>query len=292
MTTRFPTCPPTGIAGPGPGEGPGGAPLDDYAGYDDFPPAGPAWEHGPAGPQEAARRAEPDPDEPWPPRARRDPFRIAAGGRLTGRVVAITAVAAAILGFGVVIVTGRVNQSLPSSALPGGTVAPGTAGPGTAGPGTPARGTPASGAAASATAPPVTQAQAQQVLATYTSTNNTANAQASQPQLATVETGSSLAIDAGIDRVKHASGSAPYPAYGPAHAAYYIPLEPPATRAGSPSRSATRSPAPRARSSTASTWSSPKPRPGPHGRTRSSPSSSRESRRHVSPSTRTATRPR
>ena len=54
-----------------------------------------------------------------------------------------------------------------------------------------------------------------------------ANAQASQSQLATVETGSSLAIDAGIDQVQSASGSAPYPPYGPAHASYYIPLESP-----------------------------------------------------------------
>jgi hypothetical protein len=87
-------------------------------------------------------------------------------------------------------------------------------------PGTPAPGTPATQA-------PITQAQAQQVLAAYTSTNNMANAQASQSQLATVETGSSLAIDAGIDQVKSASGSAPYPPYGPAHASYYIPLESP-----------------------------------------------------------------
>jgi hypothetical protein len=103
---------------------------------------------------------------------------------------------------------------------------PGTAVRGTAAPALPsASGT--AGRQPPAPQAPVTQAQAQQVLATYTSTNNMANAQASRSQLATVETGSSLAIDGGIDQVKSASGSAPYPAYEPAHASYYIPLESP-----------------------------------------------------------------
>jgi hypothetical protein len=74
--------------------------------------------------------------------------------------------------------------------------------------------------------PPITQAQAQQVLAAYTTTNNAANASASDEQIAMAEAGSSLAIDVGINRGKRANGSAGYPAYTPMAASYYIPLEP------------------------------------------------------------------
>jgi len=76
-------------------------------------------------------------------------------------------------------------------------------------------------------APPITPAQAQQVLASYTSANNMANAQASDSLIATVETGSSGAIDSGIYQAQRASGGAGYPAFGPLSAAYYIPLESP-----------------------------------------------------------------
>jgi hypothetical protein len=180
--------------GPASDRDPGRGPLDDYAGYDDFPPGPARFRRRPGG----------------------IPFRgITTGARPPWRIVAVTAVAAA-LGFVIVMITGNVKQSLPPSALPGATTAPGASSHGTA--------TPAPGAA---TQPPIAQAQAQQVLATYTSTNNEANAQDSQAQLATVEAGSSLAIDDGIDQMKKASGSAPYPAYGPAHATYYIPLESP-----------------------------------------------------------------
>jgi hypothetical protein len=193
-------------------------PRNDYAGYDDF-------QSGLAAQAEAAWQARSRPDESWPPRFRRGPRRrIAAAGRPPWRVVAVMALAAAALGFGVVIVTGRVNHSLPSSALPSGAAIPGTTAPGTPVPGTAAPGTAAPGTATQA---PITPAQAQQVLAMYTSANNMANAQASESQLATVETGGSLAIDGGIDQVKNASGSAPYPAYGPTRASYYIPLESP-----------------------------------------------------------------
>lgn len=219
LDETIPDLPP--YRSPGPGRDPGQEPLDDYAGYDDFQPR-PAWQ------DEAAWQERPVPDEPWPPRFPRR--RIAAGGRPPWRVVGVTAVAAAI-GFGAVIITGRVNHSLPSSALPAGTIAPGTAMPATPSASATTQLQPPAGQPSAtqplALQPPITQAQAQQVLATYTSTNNMANAQASQAQLATVETGSSLAIDGGIDQAKSASGSAPYPAYGPAHASYYIPLESP-----------------------------------------------------------------
>ena len=94
--------------------------LDDYAGYDDV-------QSGLARQAEAAWQEQQHPDGAWAPRLRRGPRRrIAAAGRPPWRIVGVTALAAA-LGFGVVIVTGRVNHSLPSSALPGGTVVPGTA---------------------------------------------------------------------------------------------------------------------------------------------------------------------
>ena len=221
--------------GPLPGQDQGQAPLDNYAGYDDFP-SGPAAIRAPMQ-AEAATQAEASgqdwaggedeagwQDEPQPPRFRRVPrHRYALGAqRPRWRAVAVTAVATAALGFGVVVVTGRMNQSLPSSALPSGTAVPSVGRPATAVPGAPGT----TGQQPTATAPPITPAQAQQVLATYTATNNTANAQASQARLAIVETGSSLAIDSGIDQGKSASGAAPFPPYGPAHASYYIPLEP------------------------------------------------------------------
>jgi hypothetical protein len=248
LDETIPDLPPYRSPGPGPGRDPGQEPLDDYAGYDDFQPGPawqdepprrdePAWQDKPPWRPEAAWQERPVPDESWPPRLPRVlSRRITAGGRPPWRIVGAAAVAAAALGFGAVIVTGRVNHSLPSSALPAGTIAPGATMPGTVAPGTAMPAVPSASATTQLqppagqppiTQPPITQVQAQQVLATYTSANNMANAQASQAQLATVETGGSLAIDGGIDQVKSASGAAPYPAYGPAHASYYIPLESP-----------------------------------------------------------------
>ena len=76
-------------------------------------------------------------------------------------------------------------------------------------------------ASASSPAPPLTPAQAKAVLAGYTTVNNSANAKRSATLLATVEAGSSYAIDAGLYRVQQ--GTAPFPAFGPARATYYIP---------------------------------------------------------------------
>jgi hypothetical protein len=70
--------------------------------------------------------------------------------------------------------------------------------------------------------------QAKGVLAAYTTANNSANAQRSDATLATVETGSSEAIDAGLYQEQQASGTAPYPAFGPAQATYYLPRTEPA----------------------------------------------------------------
>ena len=70
----------------------------------------------------------------------------------------------------------------------------------------------------------------------YTAANNQANAQRSDSVLATIETGSSYAVDAGLYRMQQAENAATYPAFGPQRAQYYIPRETPPTRAGSSSR--------------------------------------------------------
>lgn len=70
---------------------------------------------------------------------------------------------------------------------------------------------------------PITFTQAEAVLAEYTAVNNRANAQRSGALLATVEIGSSYAIDAGLYRAQQAAGMAPYPAFSPVQATYYIP---------------------------------------------------------------------
>ena len=61
------------------------------------------------------------------------------------------------------------------------------------------------------------------MLAGYTTANNSANARRSAATLATVETGGSYAIDAGLYTVQAADGAAPYAAFAPVTATYYIP---------------------------------------------------------------------
>jgi hypothetical protein len=72
---------------------------------------------------------------------------------------------------------------------------------------------------------PLTLAQAQAVVDRYTTANNEANAQRSDAQLGTIETGSSYAIDAGLYRAQGAEGAAPYQPFGPTQAQYYIPRQ-------------------------------------------------------------------
>ena len=95
----------------------------------------------------------------------------------------------------------------------------------------PARSAPSSAAPSPSPTGPLTLTQAQAVLARYTTVNNAANAQRSESLLATVESGSSLAIDAGLYQEHQAAGTAPYPAFGPVQATYYIPRAEPASRA-------------------------------------------------------------
>jgi hypothetical protein len=77
--------------------------------------------------------------------------------------------------------------------------------------------------------PPITRTRAQLVLAAYTTANNTANATASDSLIATVETGTSLAIDQGVYRGQRAAKAHGFPAFAPVSARYYIPLEDPAS---------------------------------------------------------------
>jgi hypothetical protein len=77
--------------------------------------------------------------------------------------------------------------------------------------------------------PPVSMPEARAVLAAYTTGNNAANAARSDARLATVETGSSQAIDAGTYLMQQAVGAAAYPAFEPVSTTYYIPRTEPAT---------------------------------------------------------------
>ncbi len=93
--------------------------------------------------------------------------------------------------------------------------------------------TPTASASASASpsrpaAAPLTLTQARGVLAQYTQTNNTANNQRNTTLLATVETGSSYAIDAGFYAEQQGIGARPYPAFTAVQATYYIPRAVPA----------------------------------------------------------------
>jgi hypothetical protein len=65
------------------------------------------------------------------------------------------------------------------------------------------------------------------VLAGYTAVNNEANAQRSDTRLATIETGSSYALDAAVYQAGQAAGTATFPAFGPVSANYFLPRDEP-----------------------------------------------------------------
>ncbi len=142
-------------------------------------------------------------DELWPehPHAGH-PGRRARSGPLRWLVPAVIVTAAAAAGAAVVLLGGSGDPSAPATPS-----------------------APAAPLAPSAPAAPLTIAQARQVVASYTTANNEANAELSDAVLSTIETGSSYAIDAGSYRVQRAEGAAPYPAFGPQHAQYYIPRQ-------------------------------------------------------------------
>ena len=201
-------------APPDPGTGPesGGQWHDDWqAGFEglgrpDAADADAGW----PGPEPAPGEF----DEDWA-----DGGRRRAGGR-RWLVLAGIVVAGAAIGAGAVLLT---NGSPGSQATP--SPRAGKQSGGVAPPVTPAARASAS-ASATSPAPPLTLTQAKAVLAQYTTVNNNANAKRSGTLLATVETGSSYAIDAGL--YQEQQGTAPFPAFGPAQATYYIPRDEPA----------------------------------------------------------------
>ena len=221
--------PPPAAGAPGPGEG-------------ELPDIGrPPWEIPPAGWADQFAAPPPDPAtarEPYYPAALRGaaadgqetPDWAAAVGRHRrgGRrwlVPAGVVTGAAVAGAAAIALTGG-HRSVPPGA---------GAGPAAAIPVATARATATARMAVRiaakpgpAAAAPLTLTQAQAVLARYTSANNTANAQRSETLLATVEGGSSDAIDAGQYRAQRAAGTAPYPPFSPVQATYYLPAGEPA----------------------------------------------------------------
>jgi hypothetical protein len=117
--------------------------------------------------------------------------------------------------------------SVARPATPGGLAGTGSAGPAPATSASAGTG-PASTAPSAPAAGPLTMAQAKGVLAAYTTVNNDANAQHSGTMLASVESGSSFAIDAGLYQEQQAAGTAPFPAFSPVQATYYLPRDEPA----------------------------------------------------------------
>jgi hypothetical protein len=159
-----------------------------------------------------------------------DPADWAAGGARRGghRLLLLAGVVVAGAGVGaaaVLLTSGHpgasggqpAGGSVARSATPGAPAGTGRAGTGSAstGPSAPATG-------------PLTMAQAKGVLAAYTTVNNDANAQHSDTMLASVESGSSYAIDAGLYQEQQAAGTAPFPAFSPVQATYYVPRGEPA----------------------------------------------------------------
>jgi hypothetical protein len=159
-----------------------------------------------------------------------DPADWAAGSTRRGgrRLLALAGVVVAGAGVGaaaVLLTSGHPSAgsdqgsagSVARSATPSTPAGKGSAGTGPAG----------TGPSPSATGP-LTMAQAKGVVAAYTTVNNDANAQRSDTMLASVESGSSYAIDAGLYQEQQAAGTAPFPAFDPVQATYYIPRDEPA----------------------------------------------------------------
>ncbi|HEY1667854.1 MAG TPA: hypothetical protein VGG54_19385 [Trebonia sp.] len=124
------------------------------------------------------------------------------------------------------------DGSVARSATPGGLAGTGSAGPRPAASASAGKGSAGTGSASAApsapAAGPLTMAQAKGVLAAYTTVNNDANAQHSGTMLASVESGSSFAIDAGLYQEQQAAGTVPFPAFSPVQATYYLPRDEPA----------------------------------------------------------------
>jgi len=194
-------------AGPDPyaaGPDPYARPAPGHASRASFEPVQPWQPTRPTQPEQPTQPVPVWPDESWPPRVGR------GGGRRRWLVPSLVGAAAAAVGLALFLTNGgggtpRATRSAP----PLQPVQPAASSP-------PAR---PAGAAA------LTMTQAQQALAGYTTANNQANAQRSGTMLATIETGSSYAIDTGLYRQQQAQHAAPYPAFAPVRALYYIPRQ-------------------------------------------------------------------
>ena len=229
------------------------APPDDSFAYErdefDAPPTQPDL------PPQEFNRPPRESYYPWPPapypvgpgstRDTGEPGDSGGGRRDSGRRWVITAgivAGTAAVGAAAVLLTGghpgtqraggAVKPSVKASVAPSaGTAAAPSARPSTTGK-TPANSSMSAGAKAGAGAgagAALTTTQAQAVLASYTTGNNNANAQRSSTLLAAVESGSSFAIDSGLYLTQKAAGAAPYPAFSPVQATYYIPGNEPAS---------------------------------------------------------------
>jgi hypothetical protein len=136
------------------------------------------------------------------------PVALAVAGAAVGAAIVMFALGHARASSGTSSPTTGASSSAGASGPSAGAVsATGGAGAGTGGAGS----------------TPLTLAAAKSVLANYTTANNSANARRSDATLATVETGGSYAIDAGLYTVQAADGAAPYAAFSPVAATYYIP---------------------------------------------------------------------
>jgi hypothetical protein len=170
--------------------------------------AGP-WREG-AGPWRDGAGPRPQGDRLWP---QGDDGEWGDGPARRGRWLIPVALAVAGAAVGAAIVMFALGQS----RSPAGPTTPTTRTPSSAGAAGPAAET------GDADTTPLTLATARSVLAGYTAANNSANARRNAATLATVETGGSYAIDAGLYTVQAADGAAPYAAFAPVAATYYIP---------------------------------------------------------------------
>jgi hypothetical protein len=166
--------------------------------------------------------AEPWPqgDRPWPQGDRERGDAPARRGRWL--IPAALAVAGAAAGAAIVMF------ALGQSRSPAGPATPTTGTSSSARAGASARAAGPAAATGDADTTPLTLATARSVVAAYTAANNSANARRNAATLATVETGGSYAIDAGLYTVQAADGAAPFAAFAPVTSTYYIPRGEPA----------------------------------------------------------------
>ena len=204
---------------PGPGSDQGSGYCDDFEDaafspisyerdpYQEAPPMeAPPWAPTPP------RARPPWPDESWPPRVPRRHRPTKPRWLLPVALAAVVVAGAATAAVLLAAPSGHPSATGTHAAATGTHAAAPTAN--------------APAAAAPASTQPLTLARARSVLAAYTSANNAANAKGSDTLLGSIETGSSYAIDAGIYRVQQAEKAAPYPAFAPRQAQFYIPGEP------------------------------------------------------------------